>query len=197
VPAELIGEDQPYQCGELGIVRSVCRQRDFCSPCESDADCLATPNQVCARDASGEKICTRLCDTNTRSCPWGNASSCELFDTELGVPTCGHRFGKCHGTGETCEPCTIDAHCPGGACAAQQFTGERWCVNFAARCSCDNGVDRTGVCSDGGCADSPGGLTVLCLGPGSGLANTCYAGNSSGTGSLLDDSPQTGCWGPN
>jgi hypothetical protein len=155
------------------------------------------PNQVCARDASGEKICTRLCDPGRRSCPWGNAATCDLFDTELGEPTCSHRFGSCHGTGEVCEPCTGDADCPGGVCFAQQFTGERWCINFDTRCECPGATGASGTCSDGGCPDSPGGLPVLCVGaPTSDLRNICYAGSSSGSGSLLDDSPQTGCWGP-
>jgi hypothetical protein len=198
IPSDLIGDGQPYQCGDLGLVRTVCRQRDFCTPCQSDADCLAVPNQVCAKDAGGEKICTRLCDPGRRSCPWGNAATCDLFDAELGEATCSHRFGACRGTGEVCEPCTVDADCPGGVCFGQQFTGERWCINFGTACSCPNGADATGTCEDGGCPDSPGGITVLCVGePTSDLFNTCYAGNSSGTGSLLDDSPQTGCWGPN
>lgn len=197
VPAGEIGDDQLYRCGELGIVRHVCRQREFCSSCESDADCLAIPNQVCARDESGAKICTRLCEPGGSSCPWGNASTCDVFDDELGVPTCSHRFGACHGTGETCEPCTVDADCPGGLCASSQFTGERWCINLETRCSCDNGVDNTGTCDDGGCPDSPGGLPVLCIGQEqSSLFNTCYAANASG-GSLLGESPQTGCWGEN
>lgn len=196
VPLELIGEGQPYQCSELGIVRSVCRQREFCSPCESDADCLAVPNQVCARDESGEKICTRLCDTGSRSCPWGNAARCGNFDDELGAATCSHRSGSCHGSGETCEPCRTDADCPGGVCAAQQFTGERWCINFSTRCECPGPVGAAGTCDDGGCPDSPGGLKVMCIGDErSSLFNTCYAANSSSE-SELGASPQTGCWGP-
>lgn len=196
VPLELIGEGQPYQCSELGLVRSVCRQREFCATCESDADCLAVPNQICARDESGEKICTKLCDTGSRSCPWGNAARCGYFDEELGVPTCSHRFGSCRGSGATCDPCTIEADCPNGACASQAFTGERWCINFDTRCECANGVDASGTCEDGGCPDSPGGLPVMCIGDErSSLANTCYAANSSSeTG--LGASPQTGCWGP-
>jgi hypothetical protein len=193
VPPELIGEGQPYQCSELGLVRSVCRQREFCAPCASDADCLAVPNQVCARDESGDKICTRLCDTGSRSCPWGNAARCGNFDEELGVPTCSHRFGSCRGSGATCDPCTTEGDCPNGACASQQFTGERWCVNFETRCECPNGVD---TCEDGGCPDSPGGLPVICIGDErSSLANTCYAANSSSEAGL-GASPQTGCWGP-
>jgi hypothetical protein len=198
VPTDQIGEGLPYQCGDLGLTRSVCRQRDFCSPCESDADCLAVPNQVCARDAGGEKICTRLCDPSFKSCPWGNAAECDVFDTDLGQPTCSHRYGACRGAGEVCEPCTVDADCPNGVCYAQQFTGERWCINFGTECACPDGPDSTGTCDDGGCPDSPGGVTVLCVGePSSDLFNVCYAGNSSGTGSLLGDSPQTGCWSAN
>ncbi|HKY35705.1 MAG TPA: hypothetical protein VJN18_07200 [Polyangiaceae bacterium] len=198
VPTDQIGEGLPYQCSELGITRSVCRQRDFCTSCQSDADCLAVPNQICARDASGNKICTRLCDPGAKSCPWGNAAECDLFDTELGEATCSHRYGACRGNGAVCEPCTIDADCPSGVCYGQQFTGERWCINFDTRCECPNGPDATGTCDDGGCPESPGGVTVLCIGePASDLFNTCYTGNSSGTGSLLNDSPQTGCWAPN
>lgn len=193
VPAADIGEGKPYRCSDTGIERSVCRKREFCSPCETDDDCLSIPNQVCARDASGEKICTRLCDPDTRSCPWGNAATCGVFDDELGVATCSHRFGSCHGSGSTCEPCRGPQDCPGGICASSQFTGERWCINLATRCSCDR-VDQTGTCSGGGCPTSPSGLPLLCIGDeSSGLANTCYAANAGGNG--LNASPQTGCWG--
>ncbi len=195
VPLDQIGDDKPYRCGQLGVERSVCRQREFCSTCETDADCLAVPNQICAKDGSGEKICTRLCDPGVRSCPWGSASECGNFDADLGVPTCGHRFGSCHGTGETCEPCRGNSDCPGGVCAASQFTGERWCINLSTRCECKNGVDASGACSDGGCPRSPGGLTVVCIGDEqSTLFNVCYAANTA-SGSVLGSSPQTGCWG--
>jgi hypothetical protein len=194
VPADQIGATGPYHCTDLGLERSVCRQREFCSTCSSDADCLAVPNQVCAKDKHGDKICTRLCDAGTRSCPWGNAGECGLFDDELGVPTCSHRFGQCYGTGQVCEPCRTNADCPNGACTSSQFTGERWCVSFDTHCECKN-VDSSGVCSDGGCPDSPSGLAVQCVGTkGSPLFNTSYAANS-GTDTLLGSSPQTGCWG--
>ena len=148
-----------------------------------------------ARDKSGAKICTRLCDFGARSCPWGNASECNVFDEELGLSTCSHRFGSCHGSGETCQPCTGDTDCPGGVCAGSQFTGERWCINFATTCECPNGPDGTGLCSDGGCPASPSGLDLNCVGePTSSLFNVCYAANT-GSGTLLGSSPQTGCWG--
>jgi hypothetical protein len=194
VPADQIGEGKPFHCGDLGVERNVCRQREFCSTCETDADCLAVPNQVCAKDKSGEKICTKLCDTSARSCPWGNAAECDVFDQELGVPTCSHRFGSCHGEGRTCEPCRSNDDCPGGACASSPFTGERWCVNLDTHCECKKGVDASGTCSNGGCPDSPSGLPIQCVGTReSSLFNICYAANS-GTDSLLDSSPQTGCW---
>src|SRR6185503_2407597 len=183
-------------CGTQGVERSVCRQREFCSPCDTDADCLAVPNQICARDGSGEKICTRLCDPGTRSCPWGNASECGNFDKDVGAPTCAHRFGSCHGTGQTCQPCRGNADCPGGGCTSSSFTGERWCINFDTQCSCKK-VDATGTCNDGGCPDSPGGLPIQCVGTeDSSLFNICYAANS-GTQSLLGSSSQTGCWAAN
>jgi hypothetical protein len=195
-PAEQIGEGQIYQCGLSGPERRVCRQREFCASCSTDADCLAQPNQVCARDASGEKICTRLCEPGARSCPWGNAAECATFDAELGQPTCSHRFGSCQGSGQTCEPCRSNADCPGGACLASPFTGERWCVNFDTKCECKDGVDASGTCNNGGCPDSPSGLPLQCIGDvDSQLANTCYAANSA-TQTLLGSSPQTGCWGP-
>lgn len=197
VPSDQIGKGKAFQCTDAGVERKVCREREFCSPCSKDADCLAIPNQVCAKDASGEQICTRLCDPGTRSCPWGNAAECAAYDSDLGVPTCSHRFGSCHGQGNTCEPCRTSDDCPGGVCISSQFTGERWCVNLGTHCSCDNGVDASGICSDGGCPDAPSGLPLQCIGTSdSSLANICYAANS-GTQTLLGSSPQTGCWAPN
>ncbi|NRA35493.1 MAG: hypothetical protein HRU17_19360, partial [Polyangiaceae bacterium] len=43
VPDDRIGDGQDYQCGPMLLHFSVCVQRDFCSPCESDNDCLAVP----------------------------------------------------------------------------------------------------------------------------------------------------------
>jgi hypothetical protein len=194
-PPDQIGKGKPFYCNSFGSVeRKVCRQREFCSPCDSDADCLAVPNQVCASDGKDGKICTRLCDTSTRSCPWGNAAECRVVDAELGLPTCVHRFGQCFGTGKTCEPCRTNQDCPNGACTSSSFTGERWCINFDAKCECKNGVDNTGTCNDGGCEPSPDGLTVQCIGePSSSLFGICYAANS-GTDTLLGTSSQTGCW---
>ncbi len=197
VPLDQIGDDLPFHCTESGVERRVCRQREFCSPCETNGDCLAQPNQVCARDAGGEKICTRLCDPGTRSCPWGNAAECATFDAELGEPTCSHRFGSCHGEGKTCEPCRSNADCPRGVCLDSQFTGERWCVNFETQCECKPPVPASGICSNGGCPDSPSGLPLQCIGdPDSPLVNICYAANSA-TDTPLGSSPQTGCWAPN
>jgi hypothetical protein len=193
VPVAEIGQGKPWQCGDFGVVRSVCRAREFCAPCDSDADCLGVPNQLCARDESGEKICTRSCDTSTDSCPWGNAARCGTFDDEVGQATCSHRFGSCSGSGKTCEPCRNDADCPTGVCTGSNFTGERWCVDLDVDCRCPNGADATGTCANGGCPDSPSGLTVLCIDErSSGLFGKCYASNTAG--SPLTSSPQTGCW---
>lgn len=195
VPVDQIGQGKLFQCSSLGVVRQVCRQREFCSPCSSDADCLSVPNQICAKDQSGEKICTRLCDEDTRSCPWGNAAQCGVYDSDVGLPTCSHRFGSCHGQGNSCEPCRTNDDCPGGACASSNFTGERWCINLTTRCACKT-LDATKTCIDGGCPDSPSGLPIQCIGDAqSSLFDICYAANS-GTTTQLGSSPQTGCWGP-
>ncbi len=62
MPSSSIGSDQKYQCGRLGPEHSICVRRRFCAVCETDADCGNAPNLLCARDASGEKICTQTCD---------------------------------------------------------------------------------------------------------------------------------------
>jgi len=46
VPADQIGQGLAFHCGDLGVERSVCRQREFCSPCGSDADCLAVSEAI-------------------------------------------------------------------------------------------------------------------------------------------------------
>src|SRR5258706_15280645 len=178
VHVQQIGTDGPFHCGKRSVERQVCRQREFCATCQTDADCLAVPNQVCAKDESGEKICTRLCNGDMRSCPWGNAARCGVFDDTLGVPTCSHRFGSCHGKGGTCEPCRGNDDCPGGVCTSSQYTGERWCVNLDTHCACPT-VDASGTCSDGGCPPSPSGLPIQCIGAmDSPLFDLCFAANS-------------------
>jgi hypothetical protein len=177
-------------------VETYCVRKGFCSSCETDSDCLAVANQVCAKDKSGAKICTKLCDTGVDSCPWGNAAECAIWDSELGVPTCSHRFGSCRGEGKGCEPCVTDADCPLGFCNASSFTEERWCVDLTVDCSCDGLTRRQGVCTgENGCPDSPGGVGMLCYDDPndqtSTVARSCFAGESSA--SVLG-SPQVGCW---
>jgi hypothetical protein len=108
----------------------------------------------------------------------------------LGVATCSHRFGSCHGKGKACEPCRNNDDCPGGACISSSFTGEHWCVDLTISCECPNGVDASGVCSNADCPPSPSGLVIQCIGE----QHICYAANG-GSQTQLGSSPQTGCWG--
>jgi len=192
------GDAKPYQCGNRGVTRNVCRPRKFCSPCQNDGDCMAVSNQVCAKDEKSEtKICTQLCDLKHPSCPWGSAAKCGIWDTDLNQPTCEHRSGSCIGTGKSCEPCLKDADCGAkGACNASSFTGERWCVDFSVSCSCGDKADANGLCTGGGCPKTPGGLPMLCADatpdtPDSGYCPGAY------TSTALDASPQMGCWPAN
>ena len=197
IPSDQIGEGKPYRCGSRGVTRNACRPRKFCSPCQSDGDCLAIANQVCAKDESGTKICTQLCDLKRPSCPWGNAAECGVWDADLNRATCQHRFGQCTGTGKSCEPCLKDADCGAqGACNTSNFTGERWCVDFRVSCSCAADADSNGQCTGGGCPESPSGLSMQCSDstpstPNSGVCAGAY------TSSALNSSPQTGCWPAN
>ena len=193
IPADQIGPGKPYHCGMRSVTRNACRPRKFCSTCQSDADCLASANQICAKDKSGANICTQLCDPKHPSCPWGSAATCGVWDQDLGVPTCAHRFGQCTGTGKSCEPCQQDADCgPSGACTSSSFTSERWCVDLTVTCSC--GSDA-GVCTGGGCPLSPSGLQLQCVDITPMTANSavCNGANTS-SGLLVASSQQTGCW---
>lgn len=194
IPSDQIGDGKPYQCGTRGVTRNACRPRKFCSPCQSDDDCLAVANQVCAKDQSGTKTCTQLCDLKHPSCPWGTAAKCGVWDTDLNLATCAHRFGKCTGTGKSCEPCLQDADCGAkGACTSSNFTGERWCVDFRVSCSCSDASDSSGLCTGGGCPETPGGLDMLCSDSTPSTPNSGYCAGAY-TSTALDSSPQTGCW---
>lgn len=196
VPSDQIGPGQPFQCGSHGVTRNVCRPRTFCTTCETDVDCLAAPNQICAADQSGAKICTELCDPTVPSCPWGNAGICGVWDQDLGVATCAHRFGKCVGDGKSCDPCEKDADCgSNGACTESTFTGEHWCVDFDVTCSCDGLTTTDGLCTGGGCPMSPSGLELECQLPSATASAGFCAGANTVSGFLASaSSPQTGCW---
>jgi len=197
IPSDQIGEGKPYQCGSRGVTRNACRPRKFCSPCTSDGDCLAVANQVCAKDESGAKTCTQLCDLKHPSCPWGTAAKCGVWDTDLNQATCEHRFGSCTGSGKGCEPCLKDSDCGAqGACTASSFTGERWCVDFRVSCSCGDAADSNGVCTGGGCPKTPGGLSMLCADATPSTPDSGYCAGAY-TSSALGSSPQTGCWPAN
>ena len=194
IPSDQIGEGKPYQCGSRGVTRNACRPRKFCSPCQTDDDCLAVANQVCAKDESGTKTCTQLCDLQHPSCPWGTAAQCGVWDADLNRATCEHRFGKCTGMGKGCEPCLKDSDCgPQGACTSSSFTGERWCVDFRVSCSCGDAADSNGVCLDGGCPKTPAGLSMLCADQTPSTPDSGYCAGAY-TSYALGSSPQTGCW---
>jgi len=181
-----------------GDAHELCVRRRFCAPCETDADCLTVPGQICAHDPSGEKTCTVLCDQSVDSCPWGNATVCASVDPEVGAPTCAHRFGSCHGEGKSCEPCVRDADCPYGLCYGSGYTGERWCIDDTVDCNCD-GLDTTShICQAGnGCPRTPGALKMTCYDferyDGDPLGHACFQANANGSAIL--ESPQAGCWG--
>jgi hypothetical protein len=201
VKATDIGDGKEYSCGPVSLLRHMCVKREFCASCETDDDCRANPNQVCAADASGAKICTQLCDPAVaNACPWGNAGKCEVTDTAKGVATCSHRFDKCVGTGGSCEPCVDDLDCPDGLCIQSEFTNERFCLDLAgASCDCTGLPTSNGTCTGGGCPQTPGGLNMQCFGTpevqaqGSILYQECYGANVNLNPNV---SPQTGCWGP-
>ena len=188
VPVSDIGEGKPFRCGESGgLVLTLCLERSFCAPCESDADCRGQANQVCARGPDGVKTCTVLCALGQGSCPWGEATECAVFDEELGVPTCGHRFGACRGTGQSCEPCTHDGDCPTGFCAKSDFSGELFCYDQEATCQCATDEE---ICVGGGCPEAPGGKPMNCVSTGDGEPpSACY-------GAEIDEVEGTplGCW---
>jgi hypothetical protein len=184
---------------ENGDPHSLCTRRRFCAPCETDADCLTVDGQVCAHGPSGEKTCTTLCDPGVDSCPWGNAAVCGVFDADLGVPTCAHRFGSCHGEGKGCEPCVRDGDCPNGFCFGSGYTGERWCIDNSVKCNCDGLETTQHVCAGGnGCPRTPGDLKMSCYdfqrSDTDPIAHACFEANTTGSSDLA--SPQAGCWGP-
>ncbi len=188
VPLTSIGPDKPFRCAATGgLLLTVCLERSFCAPCETDADCRGERNQVCAKGPDGMKSCTVLCAPNQRSCPWGEATECAVFDEDLGRPTCGHRFGACKGTGQSCQPCVHDGDCPTGFCAKSDFSGELFCYDADASCSCADGEE---MCAGGGCPLAPSGKTMNCVSAGDGEApSACY-------GAEIDQTAGTplGCW---
>jgi hypothetical protein len=192
VGASDIGLGKHFRCGPVALVTTSCLHREFCNTCDSDVDCLGKPNQVCAKDESGEKICTVLCDLDLNSCPWGNAASCGVWDTALRVATCEHRSGSCHGKGKSCEPCVDQTDCPDGWCSEAQFTGERYCVDTTVSCSCPSGT--TGTCGGGGCPTTPGGREMNCWG---GTAYEGSPGFDQCVGAVADSTERASkesCW---
>lgn len=188
IPSEDIGPGKPYDCAEGGgLVLSLCLKRSFCAACDTDADCRGEPNQLCARGPDGVKMCTVLCAPGQDSCPWGAATECDVFDEDLGLATCGHRFGACKGTGRSCEPCIHDGDCPTGFCAKSGFSGELFCFDSESTCACDANED---ICVGGGCPSSPSGKAMNCVSTGDGAPpSACY-------GAEIDEVAGTplGCW---
>ncbi|MGE3668332.1 MAG: hypothetical protein AB7K71_01680 [Polyangiaceae bacterium] len=198
VPATDIGDGKKYECGALNLMRNVCLKNEYCAECQTDEDCLGEANQICAKGPDGKKQCTVACDPTVDSCPWGAASECEIFDTDRGIPTCGHKFGACTGTGKGCEPCVDDNDCgPQGICLDSSFTGEKYCLDLSITCDC-TGLAKSDIpqaCKGGGCPKTPGGLDMYCFGflndPTSPIDNKCYGANSN---TQPFSSTQMGCY---
>jgi hypothetical protein len=188
IPESDIGVGRPYRCSPAGgLELTVCLKRAFCAPCEVNADCRAEDNQICARGPDGNKTCTVLCAEGLGSCPWGTATQCAVFDQELGEATCAPLFGACHGTGKSCEPCVDDADCPTGFCSVSSFTGEQFCFDETASCSCAAGEES---CVGGGCPLTPSGLRMNCLSRSEGEApSVCYGAELS-----QESGTPLGCW---
>jgi hypothetical protein len=186
-----------YFCGVVdsadGTELSVCTPRGFCAECERDADCLSVPGGVCARDESGEKRCTSLCDPGRPSCPWGAATECRVTDPELGVPTCQHRFGACRGQGNGCDACWRDEDCPAGYCLISSYTGERWCIDQSLPCTCAGLSKVQDFCagSTTACPDGPSGVPMICYDPGTAGGGICVGVNLPGSSPT---SRQLSCW---
>jgi hypothetical protein len=191
IHSDQIGAGKHYTCGPVRLLVNQCRHREFCNPCKSDTDCFGKPNQICAADQSGEKICTVLCDANLNSCPWGSAAVCGDWDKTLGKSTCAHRFGSCHGEGAGCEPCREDTDCPRGLCVEATFTGEKYCVDLEPKCDCPDGTPQ--ACSGGGCPPSPSGAPLVCLG-GDAYDNVATGKICFGANTDLAASSREGCW---
>jgi hypothetical protein len=190
IPTDAIGDGRPYRCADGLLELRVCLERQYCNDCETDADCRSVPGQLCARGSDGAKMCTIPCAPGFLSCPWGTASSCALWDESVGVPTCGHRAGSCHGAGNSCEPCIDDRDCPRGFCSANTFTSERFCVDEAATCECPSGAL---TCLGGGCPETPGGLTMNCVPRAEDAApDACYGAPTIQS----DETSALGCWPP-
>src|SRR5690606_18270958 len=112
-----------------------------------------------------------------------------VFDSSLGVPTCSHRAGSCvSDAGGSCSPCVDDDDCPRGFCSASSFTGERFCFDLDATCSCPSGEDH---CFGGGCPTTPGGLAMNCVPIAAGEPPSVCFGASVVPN---DPSGQLGCW---
>jgi len=166
VAAGDIGAGKEYSCGAISLLRNICLKRDFCKDCQSDDDCRALPNQICASDGKGHKYCTQLCDPNqSNACSWGSAAECAVHDTALNKPTCAHKFGACSGTGKGCEPCRDDSDCPAGFCSRSDYSGESYCVDLGPSCDCTGfPTSQSTVCLDGGCPKTPGNSNMMCYG---------------------------------
>lgn len=188
IPEADIGTGRPYRCSPNGgLELTVCLKRTFCTSCETDADCRGQATQVCARGPDGIKTCTVLCAAGLGSCPWGSATQCGVFDQELGQATCAPLFGACRGTGKGCEPCVDDADCPTGFCSVSAFTGERFCFDETASCSCPSGEQ---ACVGGGCPLTPSGLQMNCVSRRQGEAPTvCY-----GAEVAAESATPLSCW---
>lgn len=161
IPVETIGDQGAFRCADdEQLELRICLKREYCASCSSDADCRSVPNQLCAAGGDGAAICTVLCDPATNSCPWGSASTCDVWDERLGQPTCGHRYGACGGNGNSCDPCLDDRDCPRGFCSSNPYSQEQFCVDESDVCSCPLGEAQ---CVGGGCPETPGGLAMNCV----------------------------------
>lgn len=197
IPSSEIGEGKGYECGHGQLLRAICRKNDACRPCETDVDCSGIAGQICAKDQTGAKICTQRCDPTKPTCPQGDEAECAIHDADLGFETCAHRFGSCAATeGLACAPCLSDKDCGGNSQCIDFIGGSRHCIDFDFECNCDPDTDPVhslvGTCQ-GGCPDSPSGMSMMCIGSDrSTLFQTCIGARIDAP--LGNPNLVVGCW---
>ena len=144
-PAQNEANGTTYAEGSICALRTECRVRRQCAPCETDLDCSVIAGQRC-KQLADEKVCVRDCRSD---------GDCEAgFKCE--ESSCIPRFGACVGAGNFCEPCRNDLDCgdkdSGKACVSWGGS-ERMCIDVTLSKSCT---------TDNDCPAAPDGTHGLC-----------------------------------
>lgn len=164
-PTAFTANGGTYFEGPVCLMRSVCRLRDECAPCETSLDCSKGLGDVCV-SFGGQNVCARWCNGDGDCRP---DEACSYSGQDNTGYVCLARTGSCRATtamaSKFCYRCVDDTDCgdASGAWACRSSEGGPACVSLDLPDTCATASDcpLAPSMARGDCLDEDPGNVVM------------------------------------